>query len=251
MAANAEESEGRTMIIMGAGICQWFHGDATYRAILVAAACSPARWDATAAAGRTTSARRSAARSPGWATMAMALDWSRPPRQMIGTAFWYTHTDQWRYDGYRADALASPLAEGQLAGMHTADTIAQSARLGWMPSYPQFDRNPLDLADEVAAAGADAGRVRRRRSCAAGRLRFAAEDPDAPENWPRVLTLWRANLLGSSSKGNEYFLKHLLGTHSSLRAERDPAGPPPARRDLARRGARGQARPAGRRWTSG
>ena len=22
------------MIIMGAGICQWFHGDATYRAIL-------------------------------------------------------------------------------------------------------------------------------------------------------------------------------------------------------------------------
>ena len=34
MAANAEESQGRTMIIMGAGICQWFHGDATYRAVL-------------------------------------------------------------------------------------------------------------------------------------------------------------------------------------------------------------------------
>ena len=26
--------QGRTMIIMGAGICQWFHGDATYRAVL-------------------------------------------------------------------------------------------------------------------------------------------------------------------------------------------------------------------------
>jgi len=62
------------------------------------------------------------------------------------------HTDQWRFDGYRADALASPLAEGHLAGMHTADTIAQSARLGWMPFYPQFDRNPLDLADEARAA---------------------------------------------------------------------------------------------------
>ncbi len=36
-ATNAEESQGRSMIIMGAGICQWFHGDATYRAILVAA----------------------------------------------------------------------------------------------------------------------------------------------------------------------------------------------------------------------
>ena len=30
---------------------------------------------------------------------------------MIGTAYWYLHTDQWRYDGYRADALASPLGE--------------------------------------------------------------------------------------------------------------------------------------------
>lgn len=33
-ATNAEQSRGRSMIIMGAGICQWFHGDATYRAIL-------------------------------------------------------------------------------------------------------------------------------------------------------------------------------------------------------------------------
>ncbi len=89
--------------------------------------------------------------------MAMATDWSRPPRQAIGTAFWYMHADQWRYDGYRADALASPLAEGRLAGQHTADTIAQSARMGWMPSYPQFDRNPLDLADDAAASGVDVG----------------------------------------------------------------------------------------------
>jgi nitrate reductase / nitrite oxidoreductase, alpha subunit len=36
----------------------------------------------------------------------------------------------------------SPLAEGHMAGMHTADTIAQSARLGWMPFYPQFNLNP-------------------------------------------------------------------------------------------------------------
>ena len=37
-----------------------------------------------------------------------------------------------------------------------------------------------------------------------------------------MLTLWRANLLGSSSKGNEYFLKHLLGTHSAVRATETP-----------------------------
>src|SRR4029453_12725759 len=32
----------------------------------------------------------------------------------------------------------------------------------------------------------------------------------------------RANLLGSSGKGNEYFLKHLLGTHSNLMATESP-----------------------------
>ena len=60
-ATNAEKSQGRSMIIMGAGVCQWFHGDATYRAIL-ALLVSPAAWAATAAGGRTTSGRRSAVR---------------------------------------------------------------------------------------------------------------------------------------------------------------------------------------------
>jgi nitrate reductase alpha subunit len=218
MAANAEESEGRTMIIMGAGICQWFHGDATYRAVL-------ALLMLTGSMGRNGGGwahhvgQEKCRPVTGWATMAGATDWQRPPRQMIGTAFWYTHTDQWRYDGYRADALTSPLARGRLSGMHTMDTIALSARLGWMPSYPQFDRNPLDVADE--AGGGDvaahvAGQLRD------GSLRFAIEDPDAPANWPRCLTLWRANLLGSSAKGDEYFLKHLLGTHDSLFADQTP-----------------------------
>jgi nitrate reductase alpha subunit len=220
MARNAERSHGRTMIIMGAGICQWFHGDATYRAIL-------ALLILTGAMGRNGGGwahyvgQEKCRPVTGWATLAMATDWQRPPRQMIGTAYWYTHTDQWRYDGYRADALTSPLANGNLAGLHTADTIALSARLGWMPSYPQFDRNPLDLADDVAAAGGEPPAYVARQ-LGAGELRFACEDPDAPQNWPRCLTLWRANLLGSSSKGNEYFLKHLLGTHTSLRAEQTP-----------------------------
>src|SRR5690606_40488577 len=101
---------------------------------------------------------------------------------------------------YPADALASPLARGDLAGMHTADTIALSARLGWMPSYPQFDRNPLDLADEAAASGVDVGRYVADK-LASGELRFACEDPDAPENWPRCLTLWRSRRLGPRSNG--------------------------------------------------
>ena len=52
----------------------------------------------------------------------------------------------------------------------------------------------------------------------AGRLRFAAEDPDNPANFPRVMTVWRANLLGSSGKGMEYFMRHLLGAEDAVRA---------------------------------
>src|SRR5690606_20849073 len=57
--------------------------------------------------------------------------------------------------------------------------------------------------------------------------RFACTDPDAPQNWPRVLTVWRANLLGSSAKGNEYFLRHLLGTDANLRADEAEPGQRP------------------------
>jgi nitrate reductase alpha subunit len=133
---------------------------------------------------------------------------------MIGTAYWYMHTDQWRTDGYSADSLSWPLARGHLAGKHTADTIAQSARLGWMPFYPQFSTNPLQVAEEAQAA-VDGGRAPSAAAYVAnalhdGTLQAAIEDVDAPENWPRTLVLWRSNLMGSSAKGNEYFLKHLL-----------------------------------------
>ncbi len=136
---------------------------------------------------------------------------------MIGTGYWFLNADQWRYDRFGADVLASPLGEGRFAGMTGADCLALSARSGWMPSYPTFDRNPLELGEVFGDAVAKAVAELR-----AGTLKFACEDPDAPENWPRVLTLWRANLLGSSAKGAEYFTRHLLGTHSSLRAEEAP-----------------------------
>jgi nitrate reductase / nitrite oxidoreductase, alpha subunit len=35
---------------------------------------------------------------------------------------------------------------------------------------------------------------------AAGTIKMSIEDVDAPENWPRTLTLWRSNLFGSSAK---------------------------------------------------
>src|SRR5690606_13424431 len=52
-----------------------------------------------------------------------------------------------------------------------------------------------------------------------GETKFAVEDPDAPENFPRTLFVWRSNLISSSAKGQEYFMKHLLGTSDGLLAE--------------------------------
>ncbi|MFV9633072.1 nitrate reductase subunit alpha [Mycobacterium neumannii] len=219
-ARNAEESGGRSMIIMGAGICQWFHGDATYRAVLALVLL-------TGAMGRNGGGwahyvgQEKCRPVTGWSALAMGTDWSRPPRQMPGTSYWYVHTDQWRYDGYRADALSSPLGRGRFRDRHTMDVLAASTAMGWSPFYPQFDRSSLDVADEARAAGEDISTYVTEK-LADGGLKLAVTDPDNPSNWPRVLSVWRANLLGSSSKGNEYFLRHLLGTDSNLQAEPTP-----------------------------
>jgi nitrate reductase alpha subunit len=225
-AENAQASGGRSMIIMGAGICQWIHGDATYRAVL-------AMLMLTGCMGRNGGGwahyvgQEKIRPLTGWNGLANALDWGRPPRTTPGTAFWYMHTDQWRQDAYSADALISPLSTGSLDGMHTADAMAQAVRLGWMPFYPQFDRNPLDVADDadraVAAGEAPDAAAYIAEQLQGGHLGSAIEDIDAPENWPRTLILWRSNLFGSSAKGNEYFLRNLLGTHNNVMTG-DPAG---------------------------
>ena len=49
-----------------------------------------------------------------------------------------------------------------------------------------------------------------------GSLDMACNDPDNPKNFPRNLFVWRSNLLGSSGKGHEYFLKYLLGTQNAV-----------------------------------
>ncbi|GAA3697557.1 nitrate reductase subunit alpha [Gordonia hankookensis] len=229
-ATNADESEGRSMIIMGAGICQWFHGDATYRSILsllILTGCMGRNGGGWAHYVGQEKCRP----ITGWISLANGLDWTRPPRTMTGTSYWYMHTDQWRNDGYSAASLTSPLSRGVLDHQHTADTIAQSARLGWMPFYPQFSSNPLDIA-ESAQSAVDRGDAENigsyvARELTSGGLTPAISDIDAAENWPRTLVLWRSNLMGSSAKGNEYFLRHLLGTHHNVLGTENPDAPRP------------------------
>jgi len=225
-AGNAERSGGRSMITLGAGTNHWFHSDQIYRAILalvVLTGCEGVNGGGWAHYVGQEKCRPFA----GWAQLAFGLDWLRPPRQMAGTTYWYLATDQWRYDGFGADELATPLGRGLFSGRALADCIVQATRLGWTPSYPTFDRNPLDLADAARASGLPPGQYAA-GELAAGRLKFACTDPDAEANWPRVLTVWRANLLGSSGKGNEYFLHHLLGADAAIRAQQTPPGRRPA-----------------------
>ncbi len=220
-ARNAEESRGRSMILMGAGTNHWFHSDTIYRAFLALTTLTGCQ--GVNGGGWAHYVGQEKVRPiTGYNQVANALDWSRPPRNMNQTAYWYLNGDQFRYDQFGADTLAAH-SGSSFEGLTTADVIAKAARMGWAPTYPTFDRNPLDLADEAREVGKPVGEyvVEQLRE---QRLGFAGEDPDAPENFPRVLSIWRANLLGSSSKGNEYFLRHLLGTDSSVRAEETPEG---------------------------
>ncbi len=216
----ALKSGGRCMILMGAGTNHWFHSDTIYRGFLALLTLTGCQGRNGGGWGHYVGQEKCRPVT-GWATIASASDWSRPPRHMAGTPYWYLNTSQWRYDSTSVSQLRSPLSKQDTR--HTADLIALSARLGWMPSYPTFNRNPLELGEQGIDITLE--------SIKDGTLKFAAEDPDAPENWPRVLTVWRANLLGSSAKGNEYFLKHLLGTDSNLRAT--PAEPGHRPRDVA------------------
>ncbi|GAB3485544.1 nitrate reductase subunit alpha [Amycolatopsis cihanbeyliensis] len=225
-ADTAIRSRGRCMIVMGAGTNHWFHSDQIYRTfltLLLLTGCQGRNGGGWAHYVGQEKVRP----LTGWSTVASAADWVRPMRQMIATSWFYLHTGQWRYDPFTADALTWPGSRGDLAGATSADCIARSARAGWMPSYPTFDRNPLDLAEEAEAARLDPVEhvVSLLRS---GELGFACEDPDAPGNWPRVLTVWRSNLLGSSAKGNEYFRRHLLGTDAEPRSDELGAGRRPA-----------------------
>ena len=216
-AENAERTRGKSMILLGSGSNHWFHSDMAYRTILnltTLCGCQGVNGGGWAHYTGQEKVRPMA----GWAAVAFGLDWVRPPRRQNGTSYFYFASDQWRYDDLDPRTLASPLTHRKLP-KHLADCNVIAARLGWLPSYPQFDRNPLDLCMEAVERGAASDKeivahvVEKLRK---GELKFAIADADSPENFPRVQFFWRANVLGASAKGHEYFLKHMLGTDNSV-----------------------------------
>ncbi|WP_346825370.1 nitrate reductase subunit alpha [Serratia inhibens] len=216
-ADNAEKTRGRSMIIVGAGVNHWYHMDMTYRGLinmLIFCGCvgqSGGGWAHYVG-------QEKLRPQTGWLPLAFGLDWQRPPRHMNSTSFFYNHSSQWRYETVATEELLSPLADKSRFGGSLIDLNVRAERMGWLPSAPQLGANPLHLAAQAKAAGqtpvdftVDALKT--------GRLGFAAEQPDNPQNFPRNLFVWRSNLLGSSGKGHEYMLKYLLGTENGIQGK--------------------------------
>jgi nitrate reductase alpha subunit len=209
-ARNAEKTNGRSMVIVGAGLNHWYHMDMNYRGIinmLVMCGCvgqSGGGWSHYVG-------QEKLRPQTGWLPLAFALDWGRPPRQMNSTSAFYAHTDQWRYETLDVSEILSPTAPAGPWDGALIDYNVRAERMGWLPSAPQIAGNPLDIAGRAAAAGMEP-KDYVAKSLRIGEMKLACEDPDNPKNWPRNLFVWRSNLLGASGKGHEYFLKHLLGT---------------------------------------
>src|SRR5699024_1380282 len=88
------------------------------------------------------------------------------------------------------------------------------ARLGWLPSFPQFSQNSIDLVKEARDRGAATDEVVIDDVVSQikdEKIDWAMENPDDPKNFPRVFFNWRSNLLGDSGKGHEYFARQLIG----------------------------------------
>lgn len=217
-AENAEKTEGRSMIIIGCGVNQWYHTDMIYRSainMLIFCGCigkSGGGWSHYVG-------QEKLRPQTGWTPLAFALDWHRPPRHMNATSYFYMHTNQWRYEKVGVSELISPLADKEKwSKMSMIDCNVKAERMGWLPSSPQLSENPIKLGQQADDESLDVKsfitqKLKNRE------LSIASEDPDNPKNFPRNMFIWRSNLLASSAKGMEYFMKHLLGAQNSVLGE--------------------------------
>ncbi|WP_417495355.1 nitrate reductase subunit alpha [Maricaulis sp.] len=219
-ATNAEQTKGKSMVILGAGLNHWYNMDMNYRGIinlLVMCGCigqSGGGWAHYVG-------QEKLRPQTGWQPLAFGLDWNRPPRHQNSTSCWYAHTDQWRYETLSVDQILSPTApEGSWDGT-MIDYNVRAERMGWLPSAPQLQTNPLSIAASAKAQGLEPADYVI-KSLKSGELEMSCHDPDNPANWPRNLFVWRSNLLGSSGKGHEYFIKHLVGGNNGVMGEEAP-----------------------------
>jgi nitrate reductase alpha subunit len=217
-ADTAAKTKGKSMIIIGAGVNQWYNTDMTYRsAINMLMLCGTLGVNG---GGWSHYVGQEKVRpQAGWATVAFATDWIKAPRQMNTVSYLYMHANQWRYEKVGVEEQLAPTADRKpWKDLTLLDCNIKSQRMGWLPASPEFDRSSLRLCQEAKAAGmSEADYVR--RQLRDGKLSLASEDLDEDRNSPKNLFIWRANLIGCSAKGMEYFMKYLLGAQNSVLGE--------------------------------
>ncbi len=218
---NGELTHGKNLVIIGAGANHWYHNNLLYRSAIVALMLTGSVGVNGGGLGHYVGQEK-VVNQASWSSIAFGLDWGMAPRHQNTPSFHYVHSDQWRYErGYRD---YDTLPEGH-PDAHTIDHQARAVRQGWLPFFPQFTQNPIELVRRLRREGAStdaeviAGVVDGLRS---GEIGLAVDDPDAPENWPRTWFIWRGNAIGTSAKGHEFFMRHYLGTHSTAIAS-EPA----------------------------
>lgn len=226
-ADNAARTRGRSMIALGAGTNHWYHSDLIYRSIINLVLLTGSQ--GVNGGGWAHYVGQEKVRPlEGWATVAFAQDWMRPARQHNGTSFFYFMTDQFRYEEKPEQPLGTPFGS-HYADRHPADMNALAVRLGWLPAFPQWSDNSLEVVKRARAQGAESPEEIIQHAVdelVSGKMGWAIDDPDNPKNFPRVLFVWRANLLGASGKGHEYFLKHMLGTDGHVFGDAQQAWQP-------------------------
>ena len=226
-ASTAHHTGGKCTVIIGAGINHWYHANLMYRAAIHALMFCGCVGVNGGGLAHYVGQEKLAPMEP-WSNIAFAKDWYPPSRLQNAPSWHYVHSDQWRYEKSHRDYNSVPedQPERSLADGHTIDTNVRAVKNGWLPFYPQFDRNPIELVREARAEGAESegGVVNHVVDALKKReLKFAIEDPDAESTWPRLWFIWRGNALMSSAKGHEYFLDHYLGTHHN-NVSKDLAG---------------------------
>lgn len=225
-ADNAARTKGKSMIAMGGGTNHWYHSDQIYRCILNLVLLTGSQ--GVNGGGWAHYVGQEKVRPiEGWQQIAFANDWLRPQRLQNGTSFFYFATEQFRYE---IDAN-EPQTNwgGKYNQMHPADINALSARLGWLPSFPQFSQNSIDLVRESRKKGAETDEEVIKdivNQIKDKQIDWAIENPEDPRNFPRVFFNWRSNLLGDSGKGHEYFAKYLIGGEDQVLSETEHSWQP-------------------------
>ncbi len=194
-AVTAEKTNGKCTIIIGAGINHWYHANLMYRAgihALMFCGCVGVNGGGLA---HYVGQEKLAPQEP-WSAIAMGRDWLPTSRLQNAPSFHYVHTDQWRYEKDFTDYHTVPQTpDGKpVVGGHTIDHQIRAVRNGWLPFYPQFQKNSLDLVreaegtTEIAQAEILGRGPGRGAELAAGLVHLARQRADGERQGARVLS---------------------------------------------------------------